>query len=256
MLHPDHVVPLPELVAALVEAGTELIPQPLMEADAGIGEIGVVCPVFRKRRDAGIHVLDAHGSELLFERCVERSADTSLALCLVYIDRGLYRPGAGGASVIDPCIGIAQKVRRIVFLLRYEIGVALEGMGYAGSELLGRGSLIFESDGRLLDIGTVDGSKPFSVIGGGRADEDALFGHGSSQVLRNRFIDSLWQEGPFGMSCRRLVTLLHLPRGVVVQMLKGYTRHETCFGAFASEEACHGRGLYRPQRRDGQGFRC
>ena len=157
LLHPDHVVPAAELASALVEVGDLGVAHALVEVDAGEGEVLVLG---LDVGDAGVHVEDALGLELGFERIVEEVSDAFAMLGAVDVDGGLDGPLVGGSLLEGAGVGIAHDAS--VFLC-HEPRIFLLHFDDAARHLLDGGHVILERDGGLLHVGGIDALHGFGI---------------------------------------------------------------------------------------------
>ena len=102
--HPDHVVPAPELIAAVVEGTGQREAQMLVELGAVFGEVFVL----RLRvADAGVEVEDTHGLEPVGQRLIEGAAQSAAPGVVVEVDGQLCGPVVGRAAYKSVGIGVA-----------------------------------------------------------------------------------------------------------------------------------------------------
>ena len=121
LLHPHHIIPAAELIAALRKAANHPIPQVAMELDAVIRQIRI-CTSWG--RDAGTHIENAHLLQFLLECIVEQSAESLPIFTLFHIDGGLYCPIIGSTSFEGTSVGISHQIP--VLILCYQIRVFLQ----------------------------------------------------------------------------------------------------------------------------------
>ena len=118
LFHPDHVIPPPELIAALMEFAHHPVAQLFVEPDAVPCQIGVAFA--HRAGDAGVHIEEMPPPQFLFQGIVEQSADATAFLVLFHLDGSLPRPVIGSTVVKFSGVGIAH---RHAVLLCHQIGV-------------------------------------------------------------------------------------------------------------------------------------
>ena len=89
-LHPDHVEPRAEFIAAAVETADRPISEMRMEFTAVIVKKWK-CLSFLRHSDACIQIADMHFLENVFERLVELPAESLMAKILIQINGRLHR---------------------------------------------------------------------------------------------------------------------------------------------------------------------
>lgn len=148
--HPDHVVPAPELIAAVVEGTGRCEAQMLVELGAVFGEVFVL----RLRvADAGVEVEDTHGLEPVGQRLIEDAAQSAAPGVVVEVDGQLCGPVVGGTSHKGVGIGVALDA---AIPLDDEIGIFFHDVPHPVLELGKRRHIVLESDDRVLDVVGVD----------------------------------------------------------------------------------------------------
>lgn len=93
--HPDHVVPAPELIAAVVEGTGQCEAQMFVELGAVFGEVFVL---HLRVADAGVEVEGTHGLEPVGQRLIEGAAQSAAPGVVVEVDGQLCGPVVGGTS--------------------------------------------------------------------------------------------------------------------------------------------------------------
>ena len=88
LFHPDHMIPPPELIAALVEFSYHAVSQRFMKPDAVPGEVRV--GFFHWAGNTGIHVEKMPPLQFLLQGIVKQPADSLSLLVLFHINRGLH----------------------------------------------------------------------------------------------------------------------------------------------------------------------
>ena len=159
LLHPHHIIPAAELVAALCEAAYHPIAQVAMELDAVIRQIRIYASW---GRDTGTHIEDTHLLQLLLERIVEQSAKSLSGFTLFYIDGGLYCPIVGGTSFEGTSVGISHQIP--VLILCYQIRVFLQYRDDAMPELIDGRHFVFEGNSRIGDVRRIDFEQSLCIL--------------------------------------------------------------------------------------------
>src|SRR5574344_2880000 len=93
LLHPHHIIPSVELVAALGKASDHVKPKVSMKLDAVVSDVWVFISC---TGDAGIHVEYSHLLQFCLQRVVQQPANTFACFSHLDIDGCLYRPVVGG----------------------------------------------------------------------------------------------------------------------------------------------------------------
>ena len=166
LLHPDHVVPAAELIAAAAEGPGQREAQMLMELGAGAGERLVL----RLRpADAGVEVQHPHLRQPLFQRRIQLPPQPHFPGVAGQIDGQLTAPVISGPTHKSPGVGVA--LHRAVHL-RHQIGVAAHDVPHPSAKLLLRGGGVFEADGGMLNIVAVNFQQTGRIGDTGVPDND------------------------------------------------------------------------------------
>ena len=122
--HPNHVVPAPELIAAVVEGTGQREAQMFVELGAVFGEVFVL---HLRVADAGIQVQDAHGLQPVGQRLVQSTAHAVFPGVVVQVDGQLTGPVVSGPAHKGPRVGVALHP---AVPLDDEVGVFLHGAAH------------------------------------------------------------------------------------------------------------------------------
>ena len=109
--------------------------------------------LFFCERNAGVQVEHLLLQENLFHSGIELFPDSPVPGFGGKIDGKLRRVLIGLSGMEGTGVGIAQDM---AFLFCQEVGIFLQGMGYAFFEFFRRRHFVFKGNGRLLHIGLVN----------------------------------------------------------------------------------------------------
>ena len=122
LFHPDHAVPVLELIAAAGKVGNRGKSQFLMKLLAVSGKVGIL---FLWEGNAGIEVGKAHFFQKRFHLLIEEPTHTAAAGILVQIDGQLTAPLIGGSGVEGRGVAVPHD-NPLIF--DHKVGVALSGV--------------------------------------------------------------------------------------------------------------------------------
>ena len=162
LLHPHHVAPGAQLVAARLEASHHAVAHALVET-YGSSLVGI--------GDAGFEIREALQARRLLERLVQKCSHMHAPCRAVHVDRGLGCPIVGLPGMKDTQVGIAE--RRAVFPAGDDVGIALQRGAYAFGEFCHIRHVVLEGDESVAHVGRVNGKQGGCVLCASHAKCDA-----------------------------------------------------------------------------------
>lgn len=167
-LHPRHVVPCAELVAAVGEPAHRGIAQMGVEGHTVAAQVGVVVVGIG---DAGVETLHVLGLGDVLQLSVQPLAQALAPHVLPQIDAGLHRLAVGGPFAERAGIGVPQN---FAVFHGHDIGIAPQGVGDAALKFLQRGDLVLKGDGGSFYIGHIDGQQRRRIVHSSGTDGDGI----------------------------------------------------------------------------------
>ena len=172
LFHPYHVIPPVKFISHLMKLPHQSVPHPLVKADAGLGEGGVLR---LGKGDAGIAVEDVLGGQHPFQGPVELGPQAVASLILAEVDGALCGPLIGCPDMEGGGVGIAQQ---FPCLLCHQIGVGAQGGFHPTGKFRKGGHIVLKGDGGVQHIGAVNGQQGSRILWGSGAKVEGWHGTG------------------------------------------------------------------------------